>query len=143
MSRMNARWSPTPYPKGITHALLISRSPDIHIPSTGFDPWKNVAPGLAPMCCTIASLKSSPFLSPSSFLSGLLMMCLLWSIKRIIWSPDSHHFLICLVKSCQNRTRGQVRSFFFVIKYLRCCWYVVPELTIVFLHGLYAMIILV
>ncbi len=45
-SRMKARWLPTPYQNGITHALLMSRSLDIHIPTIGFEPRKNLVPGL-------------------------------------------------------------------------------------------------
>jgi hypothetical protein len=69
--------------------------------------------------------------------------CSLWSIKSIILTPNSCHFLICLIRSRRNKTSGQVRSFFLLMKYLRCCWYVVPELTILFLHGLYAVTIIV
>ncbi len=46
MSMMNVQWSPTPYPDGITHALLMSRSFDTHIPSIGLELIKNVAPRL-------------------------------------------------------------------------------------------------
>ena len=74
-SRMNVRWSPMPYLKGITQALLMSRLLETHIPSIGFDPQNNFTPGLVPVCCTIASHKSSPFLSPRSFPIGPLMTC--------------------------------------------------------------------
>ncbi len=63
ISKMKAHWSPTPYPNGITHALLILMSLDTHNQSIGFDPLKNVAPGLSPVCWMIASRKSSPSLS--------------------------------------------------------------------------------
>jgi hypothetical protein len=72
--RMNAWWLPTSYPNGITHALLLLRSLDIHIPLIGFKPQKNVAPGILPMYWTIASRRSNPFLSPSSFPSGQLVV---------------------------------------------------------------------
>ena len=49
-SRTKAQWLPTPYPNGITQALLISMSPDTHILLIGLDPWKKVAPGLVPVC---------------------------------------------------------------------------------------------
>jgi hypothetical protein len=49
-SKMNARWSPTLYPNSITHALLILMLLDTHSPSIGFDPLKNIAPGLLPVC---------------------------------------------------------------------------------------------
>jgi hypothetical protein len=49
-SRTKARWLPTLNPNNINKALLISRSPETHIPSIGLDPWKKVAPGLVPVC---------------------------------------------------------------------------------------------
>ncbi len=121
-------------------ALLILRLLDTHIPSIGFKPRKNVVPGLVPVCCTNASCRSSPSLSASSFPSGPLITCLLWSMKRKIISPALRHSLICFTKCFWNRTSGLVRSFFFVMKFRRCCWYVVAEFTLVFLHGLYALI---
>ncbi len=61
MSRTKAQWLPTPYPNGITQALLISMSPETHIPLIGLDPQKKVAPGLVPVCWTMASqVKSIP-----------------------------------------------------------------------------------
>ncbi len=42
-TRMKVQWLPTPYPNGITQALLISRSPETHIPSIGLDTRKKVA----------------------------------------------------------------------------------------------------
>ena len=42
MLRTNARWSPTPYPNGITQVLLISRSTETHMPSIGLEPRKKV-----------------------------------------------------------------------------------------------------
>ena len=128
------------YPKGITQALLISRSLDTHIPLIGLELRKNVAPGLAPVCCTIASCRSNPSLSASSLPSGPLITCSLWSMKRIILSPALCHSLIRFTKCFQNRMSGQVRSFFFMMKYCRCCWYVVPKFALLFLHWLYAVI---
>jgi hypothetical protein len=101
---------------------------------------ENVVPGLVPVCCTIASCRSSPSLSTSSFPSGPLITCLLWSKKRIILSPALCHSLICFTKCFWNRTSRLVRSFFFVMNYCRCCWYVIPKFALVFLHGLYAVI---
>ena len=118
----------------------MSRLLDTHNPPIGLEPWKNVAPGLVPVWCTIASRKSSPFLSASSFPSGQLITCLLWSMKRMILSPAPRHSLICFTKCLQNRTRGQVWSFFFVMKYCCCYWYVVPKFTFLFLQGLYDVI---
>jgi hypothetical protein len=123
------------------HALLMSRSLDIHIPLIGFEPQKNVVPGLLPMYWTIASCRSNPSFSPSSFPSGLLVTCSLWSINRITLSPEACHCLICLTRCLQNRMRGKVRSFSSMMKYWCCCWYVVPEFTFLFLQGLYARII--
>ncbi len=129
-----------PYPKGITQALLISRLLDTHIPLIGLELRKNVAPGLAPVCCTIASRRSNPSLSASSLPSGPLITCLICSMKRIVLSPALCHSLILITKCSQNRMSGQVRSLFFVMKYCRCCWYVVPKFVLLFLHGLYAVI---
>ncbi len=118
----------------------MSRLIDTHNSLICLEPWKNVTPGLVPMWCTIASCKSGPSLSASSFLSVPLITCLLWSTKRMILSPAARHSLICFTKCLQNRMRGQVRSFFFVMKYHCCCWYVVPKFTFLFLQGLYAVI---
>jgi hypothetical protein len=49
ISKIYARWSPTPYPNGITQALLMSMSPDTHKPSMDFVPLKKAAPGLLPV----------------------------------------------------------------------------------------------
>ncbi len=132
---------PILYPNGIMQALLISRSPDTHILLIGLDPWKNVAHGLCPVCCMTASHRSYPSLSPSSFPMGPFFTYSLWSINKIILSSDACHCLICLTRCLQNKMRGRVRSFFFVMKYRRCCWFDIPEFTFLFLHGLYAVMI--
>jgi hypothetical protein len=93
--------------------VMMSRLLDTHNPLIGLEPRKNVTPGLVPVWCTIASHRSSLSLSASSFPSGLLITCLLWSMKRMILSPAVRHSIISFTKCLQNRTRGQVRSFFF------------------------------
>ncbi len=118
----------------------MSRSLDVHRPSIGFKPRKNVASGLLPVWWMIASRRSGPSLSARALPSGPLMTCLLWSMNRIILSPPVRHSVICFVSCFLNRTRGQVKSFFLVMKYQCCCWYVVPEFMLIFLHGLYAVI---
>ncbi len=138
--RMKAWWLPTPYPNGITHELLMSRSLDIHKPSIGLETWKNVAPGLVPVCWTIASCRSNHSLSTRALTRAPLITCLLWSMKRIILSPSACHCLICFTRCLQNKLKGQVRSFFFMMKYLHCCWYVIPKFTLLSLHGLYTVI---
>ncbi len=75
MSTMNAQWSPTPYPNGITHALLMLRLLVTQKPSMGLEPWKNVAPGCVLVCCTTASLMSSPALSDSAVPKAPLRVC--------------------------------------------------------------------
>jgi hypothetical protein len=118
----------------------MSRLLEIHRPSIGFEPLKNVAPGLVPVWCTIASHRFGPYFSARALPSGLLMTCSLWSMKRIILSPPARYSVICFNRCFLNRTMGKVRSFFLMMKYRRCCWYVVPEFTFLFLHGLYAII---
>jgi hypothetical protein len=98
-SRTNVRWLPTPYPNGITQALLISRSPETHMPSIGLEPRKKVAPGLVPVCWMTASHRLILSLSPSSLPSRPLVTCSLWSMKRMILSPDSRHDFICFARS--------------------------------------------
>ena len=118
---MKAQWLPTLYQNGIMHAILMLRSLDIHSQSIGVEPQKNDAPELVPVCWTIASCRSNPSLSASSLPRAPLITCLLWSIKRIILSPAAHNCLICFTRCLQNKLRGQVRSFFLVMKYLHCC----------------------
>jgi hypothetical protein len=127
MLKINVRWSPMPYPNGITQLLLTSKSPNIHNPSIGNFPWKNVAPELVPVCWRIASHRSSPSLFASAFPRGPLIMCSLWSRKRTTWLPFARHFVSWVAKCVWKRTIGQVRSFFLVMKYFHCCWYVVPK----------------
>jgi hypothetical protein len=77
MLRINAWWLPTPCPKGITQSILTSMLLDIHSPSIGFDPLKNVAPALLPVCWRIASCKSNPSLSANAFPIAPSITCLL------------------------------------------------------------------
>ena len=81
MSSMNALWSPTPNPNGITQALLMSRSLDTHSPSINREPRKKVAPGLVPVCSLIASLRSGPSLFARAFPRQPSITCLLWSLR--------------------------------------------------------------
>ena len=122
MSSMNALWSPTPNPNGITQALLISSSLDTQRPSIGRFPWKKVAPGLAPVCSLIASLRSGPSLSASALPRLPSITCSLWSKNKMILSPAVRHCFISVMRCLRNRIRGHVRSFFLVMKYRRCCW---------------------
>jgi hypothetical protein len=116
MSRINVLWLPIPKPKSMTQALLMSKLSDTHNPSIGLDPQKNVAPGQDPVWCTIASRRPNFAFSASSLPSCPLRICSLWSMKSMIWSPPACHSWICFVKYFRNRTLGNVRSFFFVMK---------------------------
>ncbi len=66
------------------------------------------------------------------------MVCSLWSMKSMICSPASRQAFSWFMRCFRNKINEHVRSFFLVIKYRCCCWYIVLELTFVFLQGLYA-----
>ncbi len=112
MSRMKARWSPTPYPNGITHALLMSRLLDTHKPLIGFEPWKNFALGRAPVWWRIALHKSNPSLSTKAFPRLPSITCSLWSMNRTILSHAALHCFRCLQDSCKIESTGRLGSSF-------------------------------
>jgi hypothetical protein len=143
ISSTNIRWLPTPYPKGITHTLAILILLDTHSLSIGLLPLKNVAPVHFPVCCRTASFSARPEVLTKALPRGPLYVCLLWSMKRIILSPAARHLASWCRRWTQNSLLGQVRFWCSMIKYCRCCWYIVQESFLLFLHMLYATMTLV
>jgi hypothetical protein len=117
MSNTNMRWSPTPYPNGITHAFTSSMSLDTHSPSIGLLPQKNVVPVRFPVCCRTASCSARPEVLARARPKGPSYVCSLWSIIRMILSPAIRHLASWSRRWTQNSLFGQVMSWCFVMKY--------------------------
>ena len=81
-----------------TGALLMSKSSEVHNPSIGCDPQKNMAPVGAPVHTRITSCRFRLSLSPRALPSSPLYMCSLWSMNRTIQSPLFLHSAIAVVR---------------------------------------------
>ena len=115
-SMTKRRWSPTPYPAGITHTPVTITSCVCHTASIALEPRKNVAPSFLPVYSLIASF----ILKPLGLVSVLPMLfeyiSSLASMQTMRRLPFALHFSSCFMRSSRNLFLGQVVSFYFVMK---------------------------
>jgi hypothetical protein len=136
-STTKRRWSPTPYPTGIMHALATVTLLVAQMASIGMLPWKYVAPRVFSVKSPITSFIPRPCRSVNCRPSCSLYMFLFELRHSISCSPFVCHCFILRSRSSLNRVLGHVSLLSLLIRCRWCCWYTVPESFFLFTQGEY------